>query len=56
LRPPIVPKKFFHYRQTHEHEEESKQVDWSTRSRPDRLLPERDALVGQDEAVIYPST
>jgi 2-keto-4-pentenoate hydratase/2-oxohepta-3-ene-1,7-dioic acid hydratase in catechol pathway len=56
LRPPIVPKKFFHTAGNfREHEEESKQVDWSHAIAPWIVFFQNvDALVGQDEPVIYP--
>ena len=56
LRPPIVPKKFFHTAGNfREHEEESKQVDWSHKISPWIVFFQNvDALVGQDEPVIYP--
>ena len=56
LRPPIVPKKFFHTAGNfREHEEESKQVDWSHKIAPWIVFFQNvDALVGQDEPVIYP--
>ena len=56
LRPPIVPKKFFHTAGNfREHEEESKQVGWSHKIAPWIVFFQNvDALVGQDEPVIYP--
>jgi 2-keto-4-pentenoate hydratase/2-oxohepta-3-ene-1,7-dioic acid hydratase in catechol pathway len=56
LRAPIVPKKFFHTAGNfREHEEESKNVDWS---HPIALwinfFQNVDAIVGPDEPVIYP--
>jgi len=56
LRPPIVPKKFFHTAGNfREHEEESKQVGWSHKIAPWIVFFQNvDALVGQDDAVIYP--
>ena len=56
LRAPIVPKKFFHTAGNfREHEEESKQVDWSHKIAPWIVFFQNvDALVGQDEPVIYP--
>jgi 2-keto-4-pentenoate hydratase/2-oxohepta-3-ene-1,7-dioic acid hydratase in catechol pathway len=56
LRPPIVPKKFFHTAGNfREHEEESKQVDWGHEIAPWIVFFQNvDALVGQDDPVIYP--
>ena len=56
LRAPIVPKKFFHTAGNfREHEDESKQVDWSHAIAPWIVFFQNvDALVGQDEPVIYP--
>jgi 2-keto-4-pentenoate hydratase/2-oxohepta-3-ene-1,7-dioic acid hydratase in catechol pathway len=56
LRPPIVPKKFFHTAGNfREHEEESKQVGWSHKIAPWIVFFQNvDALVGQDDPVIYP--
>ena len=56
LRPPIVPKKFFHTAGNfREHEEESKQVGWAHKIAPWIVFFQNaDALVGQDDAVIYP--
>jgi len=56
LLPPIVPKKFFHTAGNfREHEEESKQVDWDHEIAPWIVFFQNvDALVGQDEPVIYP--
>src|SRR6266516_7850211 len=56
LRPPIVPKKFFHTAGNfREHEEESKSVGWSHEIAPWIVFFQNvDALVGQDDAVIYP--
>jgi 2-keto-4-pentenoate hydratase/2-oxohepta-3-ene-1,7-dioic acid hydratase in catechol pathway len=56
LRPPIVPKKFFHTAGNfREHEEESKQVGWAHKIAPWIVFFQNvDALVGQDEPVIYP--
>ncbi len=56
LRAPIIPKKFFHaagnYR---EHEEESKNVDWSHEIAPWIVFFQNvDAIIGQDDPVIYP--
>ncbi len=56
LRPPIVPKKFFHTAGNfREHEEESKQVGWTHKIAPWIVFFQNtDALIGQDDAVIYP--
>ena len=56
LRAPIVPKKFFHTAGNfREHEEESKNVDWSHAIAPwINFFQNVDAIVGPDEPVIYP--
>src|SRR6266508_4253220 len=56
LRAPIVPKKFFHTAGNfREHEEESKRVGWSHEIAPWIVFFQNvDALVGQDEPVVYP--
>jgi 2-keto-4-pentenoate hydratase/2-oxohepta-3-ene-1,7-dioic acid hydratase in catechol pathway len=56
LLPPIVPKKFFHTAGNfREHEEESKQVDWEHEIAPWIVFFQNvDALIGQDDPVIYP--
>jgi 2-keto-4-pentenoate hydratase/2-oxohepta-3-ene-1,7-dioic acid hydratase in catechol pathway len=56
LRAPIVPKKFFHTAGNfREHEDESKQVDWSHAIAPWIVFFQNvDAIVGPDEPVIYP--
>jgi 2-keto-4-pentenoate hydratase/2-oxohepta-3-ene-1,7-dioic acid hydratase in catechol pathway len=56
LLPPIVPKKFFHTAGNfREHEEESKQVDWAHEIAPWIVFFQNvDALIGQDDPVIYP--
>ena len=56
LRAPIVPKKFFHTAGNfREHEEESKQVEWSHAIAPwINFFQNVDAIVGPDEPVIYP--
>ena len=56
LQPPIVPKKFFHTAGNfREHEEESKQVDWDHEIAPWIVFFQNvDALIGQDDPVIYP--
>jgi 2-keto-4-pentenoate hydratase/2-oxohepta-3-ene-1,7-dioic acid hydratase in catechol pathway len=53
---PIVPKKFFHTAGNfREHEEESKNVDWSHAIAPwINFFQNVDAIVGPDEPVIYP--
>jgi 2-keto-4-pentenoate hydratase/2-oxohepta-3-ene-1,7-dioic acid hydratase in catechol pathway len=56
LRAPIVPKKLFHTAGNfREHEEESKNVDWSHQIAPwINFFQNVDAIIGTDEAVIYP--
>ena len=56
LRAPIEPKKFFHTAGNfREHEEESKQVDWSHKIAPWIFFFQNvDAIVGPDEPVVYP--
>jgi 2-keto-4-pentenoate hydratase/2-oxohepta-3-ene-1,7-dioic acid hydratase in catechol pathway len=56
LRAPIVPKKFFHTAGNfREHEEESKTVGWSHEIAPWIVFFQNvDAIVGPDEAVVYP--
>ncbi len=56
LKPPIVPKKFFHTAGNfREHEEESKQVDWDHEIAPWIVFFQNvDALVAHDDPVIYP--
>jgi 2-keto-4-pentenoate hydratase/2-oxohepta-3-ene-1,7-dioic acid hydratase in catechol pathway len=56
LRAPIVPKKFFHTAGNfREHEEESKTVAWSHEIAPWIVFFQNvDAIVGPDEAVVYP--
>jgi 2-keto-4-pentenoate hydratase/2-oxohepta-3-ene-1,7-dioic acid hydratase in catechol pathway len=56
LRAPIVPKKFFHTAGNfREHEEESKNVGWSHEIAPWIVFFQNvDAIVGPDEAVVYP--
>src|SRR5262245_62445244 len=55
LRAPIIPKKFFHTAGNfREHEEESKQVEWSHRIAPWIVFFQNvDAIIGPDEAVVY---
>jgi 2-keto-4-pentenoate hydratase/2-oxohepta-3-ene-1,7-dioic acid hydratase in catechol pathway len=56
LRAPVVPKKFFHTSGNfREHEDESKRVDWSHEIAPWIVFFQNvDAIVGPDEAVVYP--
>jgi 2-keto-4-pentenoate hydratase/2-oxohepta-3-ene-1,7-dioic acid hydratase in catechol pathway len=56
LRPPILPKKFFHTAGNfREHETESKQVGWSHDIAPWIVFFQNvDALIGQDDPVVYP--
>src|SRR5512141_3375602 len=56
LRPPIVPKKFFHTAGNfREHEDESKQVGWSHKIAPWIVFFQNvDALIGQDDPIVYP--
>ena len=56
LRAPIVPKKFFHTAGNfREHEDESKRVDWSHEIAPWIVFFQNvDAIVGPDDAVVYP--
>ncbi len=56
LRAPIVPKKFFHTSGNfREHEEESKNVNWSHEIAPWIVFFQNvDAIVGPDEPVVYP--
>jgi 2-keto-4-pentenoate hydratase/2-oxohepta-3-ene-1,7-dioic acid hydratase in catechol pathway len=56
LRPPIIPKKFFHTAGNfREHEEESKNVNWSHEIAPWIMFFQNvDAIVGPDDAVVYP--
>jgi 2-keto-4-pentenoate hydratase/2-oxohepta-3-ene-1,7-dioic acid hydratase in catechol pathway len=56
LEAPIVPKKLFHTAGNfREHEEESKNVDWSHRIAPwINFFQNVDAIVGPDEPVVYP--
>jgi 2-keto-4-pentenoate hydratase/2-oxohepta-3-ene-1,7-dioic acid hydratase in catechol pathway len=56
LRAPIVPKKFFHTAGNfREHEDESRNVGWSHEIAPWIVFFQNvDALVGQDEPVVYP--
>jgi len=56
MRAPIVPKKFFHTAGNfREHEEESKNVDWSHQIAPwINFFQNVDAIIGPDEPIIYP--
>src|SRR6266540_4075881 len=56
LRPPIVPKKFFHTAGNfREHEEESKRVGWSHEIAPWIVFFQNvDAIIGPDEPIVYP--
>ena len=56
LRAPIVPKKFFHTAGNfREHEEESKNVNWSHEIAPWIVFFQNvDAIVGPDDPVVYP--
>jgi 2-keto-4-pentenoate hydratase/2-oxohepta-3-ene-1,7-dioic acid hydratase in catechol pathway len=56
LEAPIVPRKFFHTSGNfREHEDESKRVDWSHEIAPWIVFFQNvDAIVGPDEAVVYP--
>ncbi len=56
LQAPIVPKKFFHTAGNfREHEDDSKQVDWSHEIAPWIVFFQNvDAIVGPDEPIVYP--
>jgi 2-keto-4-pentenoate hydratase/2-oxohepta-3-ene-1,7-dioic acid hydratase in catechol pathway len=56
LRAPIVPKKFFHTAGNfREHEEESKNVNWSHRIAPwINFFQNVDAIIGPEEPIVYP--
>jgi 2-keto-4-pentenoate hydratase/2-oxohepta-3-ene-1,7-dioic acid hydratase in catechol pathway len=56
LEAPIVPKKFFHTAGNfREHEEESKNVDWSHQIAPwINFFQNVDSIIGPDEPIIYP--
>jgi 2-keto-4-pentenoate hydratase/2-oxohepta-3-ene-1,7-dioic acid hydratase in catechol pathway len=56
LEAPIIPKKFFHTAGNfREHEEESKNVNWSHQIAPwINFFQNIDAIVGPDQPVIYP--
>ena len=56
LRAPIIPKKLFHTAGNfREHEEESKNVDWSHQIAPwINFFQNVDAIIGPDDPIIYP--
>jgi 2-keto-4-pentenoate hydratase/2-oxohepta-3-ene-1,7-dioic acid hydratase in catechol pathway len=56
LRAPIIPKKFFHTAGNfREHDEESKNVNWSHPVLPWIVFFQNvDAIIGTDEAIVYP--
>ncbi|HZS31364.1 MAG TPA: fumarylacetoacetate hydrolase family protein [Gaiellaceae bacterium] len=56
LEAPIVPKKFFHTAGNfREHEEESKNVDWSHRIAPwINFFQNVDAIIGPEQPIVYP--
>jgi 2-keto-4-pentenoate hydratase/2-oxohepta-3-ene-1,7-dioic acid hydratase in catechol pathway len=56
LEAPIVPKKFFHTAGNfREHEEESKNVDWTHRIAPwINFFQNVDAIIGPDQPIVYP--
>jgi 2-keto-4-pentenoate hydratase/2-oxohepta-3-ene-1,7-dioic acid hydratase in catechol pathway len=56
LEAPIVPKKFFHTAGNfREHEEESRNVDWSHRIAPwINFFQNVDAIIGPEEPIVYP--
>lgn len=56
LRAPIIPKKFFHTAGNfREHEEESRNVDWSHEIAPWIVFFQNvDAIIGPDDPIIYP--
>jgi len=56
LRPPIVPKKFFHTSGNfREHHEESKNVNWSHPVLPWIVFFQNiDAIIGPEDAIVYP--
>ena len=56
LRAPIVPKKFFHTAGNfREHDEESKNVNWSHPVLPWIVFFQNiDAIIGPDDAIVYP--
>jgi 2-keto-4-pentenoate hydratase/2-oxohepta-3-ene-1,7-dioic acid hydratase in catechol pathway len=56
LEAPIIPKKFFHTAGNfREHEEESKNVDWSHQIAPwINFFQNVDAIIGPDQPIVYP--
>jgi 2-keto-4-pentenoate hydratase/2-oxohepta-3-ene-1,7-dioic acid hydratase in catechol pathway len=56
LRAPIIPKKFFHTAGNfREHDDESKNVNWSHPVLPWIVFFQNvDAIIGSDEAIVYP--
>ena len=56
LRAPIIPKKFFHTAGNfREHDEESKNVNWSHPVLPWIVFFQNiDAIIGTDDAIVYP--
>jgi 2-keto-4-pentenoate hydratase/2-oxohepta-3-ene-1,7-dioic acid hydratase in catechol pathway len=56
LEAPIVPKKFFHTAGNfREHEEESKNVDWSHQIAPwINFFQNVDSIIGPDQPIVYP--
>jgi len=56
LEAPIIPKKFFHTAGNfREHEDESKNVNWSHRIAPwINFFQNVDAIIGPDEPIVYP--
>jgi 2-keto-4-pentenoate hydratase/2-oxohepta-3-ene-1,7-dioic acid hydratase in catechol pathway len=56
LRAPLVPRKFFHTAGNfREHDDESKNVDWSHPVLPWIVFFQNiDAIIGPDEAIVYP--
>jgi 2-keto-4-pentenoate hydratase/2-oxohepta-3-ene-1,7-dioic acid hydratase in catechol pathway len=56
LEAPIIPKKFFHTAGNfREHEEESKNVNWTHRIAPwINFFQNVDAIIGPDEPIVYP--
>ena len=55
LRPPIIPKKFFHTSGNfREHSDDLARINWSRGEQGDRFFQNIDAIVGPDDPVIYP--
>ena len=56
LEAPIIPKKFFHTAGNfREHEEESKNVDWSHQIAPwINFFQNVDSIIGPDQPIVYP--